>query len=75
MGRVIGSILDVNFVYGMNQVLAEESIGEMLSELGPKNPTPSEQNNRKDFDNDCYSMGKSKTREVEPHSITSDQGG
>ena len=42
MDRVMGSIPDVNFVDGMNQVPVKEYIEEMLSELGPKNPTPSE---------------------------------
>ena len=66
MGIVMGSIPDVNFVDGMNQVPAEESIGEMLSKLGLENPTPSEQNNEIDFDNDCYSMGKEKQGKLNP---------
>ena len=42
MGRVMGTLPDVNFVDSMNQMPVEESIGEMMSKLGPKNPTSSE---------------------------------
>ena len=66
MGRVMGSIPNVNFVDGINQMPAEESIGEMLSKLGSENPTSSEQNNEIDFDNDCYSMGKEKQGKPNP---------
>ena len=70
MSRVMGSIPDVNFVDGMNQMPVEESFGEMLSELGSKNPTSSEQNNEIDFDNDCYSMGKEKQGKPNPIAST-----
>ena len=66
MGRVVGSIPVVNFVGGMNQVPVEESIGEMLSKLGNKNSTSSEQNNEIDFDDDCYSLGKEKQGNLNP---------
>ena len=56
----------MNFVYDMNQIPVEESIGKMLSELGSKNPTSGEQNDEVDFDNDCYSMGKEKQGKQNP---------
>ena len=59
MVRVMGSIPNVNFIDGMNQMPVEESIGEMLSELGSKNPMSNEQNSEINL-NDCYSMGKEK---------------
>ena len=66
ISRVMGSIPDVNFVDGMNQMPVEESIGEMLSELGSNNPTSSELNNETTFDNYCYSMGKEKQGKQNP---------
>ena len=44
----------------------EESIGEMLSKLGSNNPTSTEQNNERNFDNNCYSMGKEKQGNPNP---------
>ena len=60
MGRIMGSILDVNFDDGMNQMTTEEYIREMLSELGSENPMSNEQNSEINLDNHCYSMGKEK---------------
>ena len=34
-GRVIGSIPDVNFVEGLDQMATEEMIGEMLNQIDP----------------------------------------
>ena len=62
----MGSIPDVNFVGSINQMPAEESIGEMLSKLGSKNPKSSDQNNEIDFDYDYYSMGKEKQGKPNP---------
>ena len=42
MGRVMGSVPDVNFIGGMSQMPVEESIREMLTELASKNPTSKE---------------------------------
>ena len=42
-GRVMGSIPDVNFVEGMEQMPVGELIGDMLSELKPPNSESSNQ--------------------------------
>ena len=65
-GRVMGSIPDVNFVDSINQVPVEESIGEMLSELGNRSSTLAEQNDKISFDNDNSSMGKQKQGRQNP---------
>ena len=46
MGKVMGSIPDVNFIEGMSQMQDEGSIREILSELVSKNSTSSDQNNK-----------------------------
>ena len=61
-GRIMRSIPDVNFIDGMNQVPLENSIWEMLSELGSKSSTPVKQNDKVIFDNDNSSMDKQKQR-------------
>ena len=66
MGKVMGSIPNVNFVDGMNQAPVEESIGEMLSKLGNGSSTLAEQNDKISFDNDNSSMGKQKQGKQNP---------
>ena len=65
-GRIMGSIPNINFIDGMNQVPVEESIGEMLSELGNESSTPVIQNDKVIFDNDNSSMGKQKQGRQNP---------
>ena len=62
-GRVMGSIPDVNFVEGMEQMPIEQSIGETLRELELE---VVEQTNETIFKNGTYSMGKQKRGKENP---------
>ena len=60
-GRVMGSIPDVNFIEGLNQIATEKTIGEMLNQIDPTYNESRESNtsNKIGVDNHC-SMGKEK---------------
>ena len=64
MGKVMGSIPNVNFVEGMSEMnQVEESIGEILRELESE---VVEQTNEVISDNGNYSMGKQKKGKENP---------
>ena len=62
-GRVMGSIPDVNFVEGMEQMPIEQFIGETLRELELE---VVEQTNETISENGTYSMGKQKRGKENP---------
>ena len=58
-GRVIGSILDVNFMEGLDQMATKEMIGEMLNQIDPTYNESRESNtsNKIGVDHNHCSMG------------------
>ena len=68
MGRVMGSIPDVNFIEGLDQMATEETIGEMLNQIDPTYNESRESNtsNKIGVDNNHCSTGKEKKGKEHP---------